>query len=419
MFSIPETYLKNLYWQASGNSLAQLINIFSLPLITRLFAPESMGLLGLALQYISLLTILISLRFEHLVVWPKENHDAQHLTRFVLKFGALSCLLWTFLCAIATTTFLVDSKLHIWLLLLPMTAYMLVCAQALQQLDQRSSSFKLSGMSELVNRCVNNGFVVIGGLFSFGGICLLLGVVLGQAAKILVFRRHFGLLRGLFFQDIFNAIRAAKCLKLFKLNGSLMLSHLMLSLTAVIPLTYIAFEWGKAEVGHFSLVLSTLALPTALFGNAMGQVFYQQSSKQFAQNKSFDRLLLSNLKLLMVMGIPCFSFVCFFGPDIYALVFGAPWAEAGKIASYYSVAAALSFFTTPFDRSGIIVNAWWYGPAWHLSRLITTAIVLVVAWFFELSFLHFMYILTLQISLMYTIDGIASFMFSRRNQAFS
>ena len=104
---------------------------------------------------------------------------------------------------------------------------------------------------------------------------------------------------------------------------------------------------------------------------------------------------------------------------MYALVFGAPWAEAGKIASYYSVAAALSFFTTPFDRSGIIVNAWWYGPAWHLSRLITTAIVLVVAWFFELSFLHFMYILTLQISLMYTIDGIASFMFSRRNQAFS
>ena len=182
-------------------------------------------------------------------------------------------------------------------------------------------------MSELVNRCVNNGFVVIGGLFSFGGICLLLGVVLGQAAKILVFRRHLDLLRGLFFQDIFNAIRAAKCLKLFKLNGSLMLSHLMLSLTAVIPLTYIAFEWGKAEVGHFSLVLSTLALPTALFGNAMGQVFYQQSSKQFAQNKSFDTTIIVKFKTLDGNGYSLFFICMFFWPGYVCAGF---WRTLGR-----------------------------------------------------------------------------------------
>ena len=274
------------------------------------------------------------------------ERDAQHFTRFVLKFGALSCLFWTSVCVIATTTLPIDSKFHIWILLLPLTAYILVCAQALQQFDQRSSGFKLSGISELLNRLANNGLAIVGGLLSLGGPCLILAVGVGQATKILVFKQHFRLLRGLFFRDIRTAIIAAKGLKLYRLNGSLIFSHLMLSVTAVIPLTYIAFEWSEAEVGYFSLVLSTLALPTALFGHAMGQVFYQQSLNQFAQNKSFDRLLLSNLKLLLLLGVPCFSLVYFFGQFMYALVFGAQWEEAGKIASFYTIAASFIFHYT-------------------------------------------------------------------------
>lgn len=419
MFSIPNLYLKNLYWQASGNSLAQLVNILSMPVITRLFTPGEMGLFGLALQYVSLLTILISFRFEHLIIWPKEDRDAQHFAKFVLKFGALACLTWTFLLATTAPILPIESEFHIWLLLMPIVAYTIITSQALQQIDQRSSNFKLSGISELLNRCTNNSLAILSGIISFGGLSLIIAVGIGQFSKSLIFRSHFGLFRGSFIKDIRDALTAARALRLYRLNLSLIFSHLMLSVTTVIPLSYIAFEWGEARVGQISLVFSTLALPTALFGNAVGQVFYQQSAKQFAQNRPFDELLFSNLKMLLLIGIPCFTIVHFFGPFLYTLVFGAPWAEAGRIASYYSIAAALSFFTTPFDRSGIIVNAWWYGSAWHFARLITTISVVGVSWIFEITFWDFIYLLIVQISVMYLIDGLASIIFAKRRKAYN
>ena len=65
------------------------------------------------------------------------------------------------------------------------------CAQALQQFDQRSSGFKLSGISELLNRLANNGLAIVGGLLSLGGPCLILAVGVGQATKILVIQTTF------------------------------------------------------------------------------------------------------------------------------------------------------------------------------------------------------------------------------------
>lgn len=418
MFSLSNTFVRNLYWQASGTSLAQLINILSFPVITRLFIPEEIGLFGLAMQYLAVFTILISFRLEHLVLWPAKDEDAQHFVKFVLRFGLLFCLFWTCVCVAVSYVTPIPSEFHIWFWLLPTIAYLLVCAQGLQQFDQRSGNFKPSGLAELANRCANSGVAIGTGFLSFGGLSLLIAVGVGQFVKAAIFFRHLSLLTGSWFDDFTRLVKIAKGLKVYRLNGSLISSHLMLSLTALLPMSYIAFEWGEEQVGYTSLVMSTLALPTAFLGNAMGQVFYQQSAKVFAQNKAFTGLMLANMKLLLVLGVPFFALIFVFGPNIYALVFGAVWAEAGHIASFYSIAAAFSFFTTPFDRSGIIVNAWWYGPLWHCVRLMTTVAVLFISWFFELSFWNFLLFLTAQMSVMYIVDGVASFIFSTRVKAF-
>ena len=78
------------------------------------------------------------------------------------------------------------------------------------------------------------------------------------------------------------------------------------------PLWFIASTWGNQFVGYFSLVLSTLALPTRLFGTAVGQVFYQRASKTFSENKPFVKLLLSSAFVLFLIALPGFSFVYFF-----------------------------------------------------------------------------------------------------------
>lgn len=370
------------------------------------------------MQYLGLFTILISFRFEQLIVLPLRDIDAQKLTKLVIKLGLASCVLWTIVCAAIVKLPVISDQYYPWVMMLPFTAYTMVVAQVFQQLDHRSGNFKSSGLSEFVNRLINSCVSLTAGVLAWGGIWLWFAVSVGQLCKAVMFNRHFNLLLGPLPNDIRMGLNCAKRLKLFKLNGSLVFSHAMLAITTIVLLSFVAFNWTSADAGYLSLVMSTLALPSTLMGNAVGQVFYQQASYQFSRKQSFDALMISNMKLLIIIAVPTFSLVFFFGPLMYTTVFGGAWFKAGVIASYYSVAAALSFITSPFDRSGIVVNAWWYGPSWHFVRLTSTLVIVGVAWLLNLDFEEFIILYVLQLSVIYVIDVVASLCFSRRTTPF-
>ena len=370
------------------------------------------------MQYLGLFTILISCRFEQLIIIPLKDADAQKLTKLVLKMGLVSCVFWTIVCGAFVRVPAIPNHYYPWVMTLPITAYIMVVAQAFQQLDQRSGNFKLSGLSEFINRLINSSVSLAAGALALGGGWLWFAVSFGQAGKAFIFKRHLKLISGTLPSDIRKGFICAKRLKLFHLNVSLISSHAMLAVTAIVPLSFVAFNWSGEEAGYLSLVMSTLALPSTVLGNAVGQVFYQQATHQFSKNLPFFDLFISNAKFLMIFGVPCFLLVFFYGPLMYTIVFGEGWKTAGVIASYYSVAAGLSFLTTPFDRAGIVVNAWWYGPSWHFMRLITTLSLVGVSWWLELEFFEFIFLYVVQLSAMYVIDALASFCFSRRTVPF-
>ena len=274
-------------------------------------------------------------------------------------------------------------------------------------------------MSEVANRA-GNGLVSIGaGLLGFPGIWLGVATAAGFVGKLLVVG---GALRAVSFAPVRGALTGRTRIRaqgLENLLGSMIVSHGMLAITTLAPLAYIGYRYGEEFTGQFALVLGTLALPTTLVGNAIGQVFYQRASQLFANGSTFSALLLANSRLLFFIALPAFLFVALTGPFLYPLVFGSQWYVAGETAQIYAVAAAFSFMTVPFDRSGLIVNAWWYGPSWHFGRLVTTLGVVILSEAVAAPYLTFVVLLTIQSLLLYIVDGGASYLFSRRNTKFS
>ncbi len=280
-------------------------------------------------------------------------------------------------------------------------------------------NFRRSGISEVANRAGNSLVSVGAGLLGLPGIWLGFGTGAGIVCKILVLA---GALKPVAFAPVQGAITGQKRIrtqKFERLLGSLILSHGMLAITALVPLVYIGYRYGEALTGQFALVLGTLALPTTLLGNAVGQVFYQRASQQFASGARFVSLLLANARMLLFIALPSFLFVVLTGPFLYSFIFGAQWYVAGQTAQIYAVAAAASFMTVPFDRSGLIVNAWWYGPSWHFGRLVTTLGVIGLCEVVSASYMTFVLLLTIQCVLLYIVDGGASYLFSRRDKKFS
>jgi O-antigen/teichoic acid export membrane protein len=419
VFTLDKTYLKNIRWQGMGNTVAQVVNILSLPIISRLFTPGELGMLNMFVEALAFVSIVMSFRVEHVVMLPRKDREADELFAFVFSFGVLSCTVCTALFAVVAVLGVVPSDYRIWALLLPVTAFFMVFSQAAQQLSQRSADFMHSGLSEAVNRFSNSLFSIIAGAFGATGLVLGIAVAIGFLFKSLTF---FSLLSNLstnLLRAVLVGLRRIRRQGLQRLLGSLIVSHGMLAVTSIMPLWFIAERWGNDYVGYFSLVLSTLALPTRLLGTAVGQVFYQRASSTFAAEKPFRKLLVSNAKLLILIAVPGFSIVFFFGPFLYPFVFGQEWAIAGQVAQYYVFAATLSFLSVPFDRSGLIVNAWWYGPSWHIGRMVTTFAVIYFSELYNATFFGFLFWLTIQASTMYVIDASATYLFSLRTHPFT
>lgn len=401
-----------------GNMAAQAVNILSLPIISRLYSPSELGMLSMFVEALAFVSIVISFRVEHVVMLPRKDREAVELFAFVFGFGILSCILFTALVVVLAVLGVIPSDYRLWALFLPVTAFLMVVSLAVQQLSQRSADFKRSGLSEAVNRFSNSLFAIIAGAFGAPGIVLGIAVAIGSFFKSLMFLSLFRNLSTHLLRAAFVGLRRIRRQGVERLLGGLILSHGMLAVTGLAPLWFISARWGNDYVGYFSLVLTTLALPTRLLGTAVGQVFYQRASSTFAAEKPFRELLLSNAKLLILIAVPGFSIVFFFGPFLYPFVFGQEWAMAGQVAQYYVFAAALSFLTVPFDRSGLIVNAWWYGASWHLARLLTTLAVIYFIELYNATFFEFLFWLTIQASAMYVIDALATYLFSSRIRPF-
>ena len=90
-FLISTQYFKDILWQASGNTIAQIIGILGIPILTRLFSPEDFAIQALFLQLSGFLAGILAYRFDYLIVIPKYNFHANLLgcSYFLLVFAVL------------------------------------------------------------------------------------------------------------------------------------------------------------------------------------------------------------------------------------------------------------------------------------------------------------------------------------------
>ena len=59
-----------------GTTVAQAIPIIISPILTRIYSPEEFGLLILFMSIVSILSVIVSLRYERAIIQPLDDEDA-------------------------------------------------------------------------------------------------------------------------------------------------------------------------------------------------------------------------------------------------------------------------------------------------------------------------------------------------------
>lgn len=412
---MPSSYWRDVIWQASGNSMAQVVGVLGIPIMTRLYTPQDFAIQSLFIQLVTLGTAIVTWRYEYFVQLPRTRGNVRALNSLIAILGlvsivVLSPILWLVrepLAQLMGTTALAS-----WLVFVPITAVLISWALATQNNAQRFGDFKTSGLSELAGKITYVIAGISGGVAQLGASGLIATTALGaigKAAFIAVKRPVWGRFA---LRARLSRVRLVST-KYLKLGNSTVIAHLLSSLAIAAPQIAIARLYGETVLGQFALVLATIYLPSSLLGAAIGHVYYQRAAQLHSQGKSFFKLWRATAYKLALIGLPVYTAISLASSVAYPIVFGAQWELAGNLAMWMSIAAYGSFVSGPMDRTCLIVNAGLYSIIWGGFRLLSTLFVIALAYYFLFTPMQFTAALVLQMCTAYSIDFMMGFRFSQ------
>ena len=117
-----------------------------------------------------------------------------------------------------------------------------------------------------------------------------------------------------------------------------------------LPAILLATLFSPAIAGFYMLAQRTLSLPSALVGQALGQVLYGQCRHAIA-NRQLGKIIRKMVYILSAVILVPTIVVMAWGGEIFGLVFGAAWNQSGQFATWLIIAVAVQFVYSPISMA--------------------------------------------------------------------
>jgi len=346
-------FTQNAAVLGGGTALAQGVLVLAAPLLSRLYSPDDMGLMGLYISYFGFVTVAASLRYETAIVSAPDRRQASYLTVAAMLL-VLPCSL---VCAAALYVLIRWSVLGFGhlpvftaLLVIPSVLLTGIFA-ALRYWFVREESFNTVSKALVIQNSARSLWQVGFGALRSGWLGLIAGDILGRGAGIgRMLRCAWPAISSETFplksKKIAEVLRSYYKFPVYSLP-----SALLDSLAISIPLPLIAGLYGPEPAGHFSLVLRVLSLPLALVGTSVGDAFHGRMASHVREEPNEGaKFFYRTARGLFLLGIGPAILLVLFGENIFRLVFGQNWALAGKLATAMAPWTLAQLVVSPLSR---------------------------------------------------------------------
>ena len=345
---------RNITLLVGGTAGAQGLVILSAPIITRLYDPGHFGLLAAYSALLSIFGVIDTLRYELAIPLPEEDKSAANLVAICIISNAFYTILTSVIIYLYKTEIALFMKLpeladYLWLL--PLGILLSGTYKTFSYWAIRKKSFKVVA-STRIKQSIATGFIQVLAYKLQG-----LGLLLGQACSHAVGMFQLG---KTFFSDCgFSQVNKTdlketavryKDFPLYSTWGALFN-------TAGVQLPPLLFTilFNPAVAGLYTLANRVLSLPMNLVGTAIGQVFFAEAPQANREDR-LGQLVLKLHNTLASFGMaPCLALIIA-GPQLFSLVFGENWIQAGEFARYMAPWLYLGFVTSPLSTVFIILE---------------------------------------------------------------
>jgi len=346
------TFLGNVGTMMGGNIFAQAITFFTAPVITRIYNPNDFGAFAFVWAYVSVLSIIASMRYEYAIVIEKNQNTAVNvLTLCIAIAGIVSSILFLIIIlAGQPLAALLNSKNYTNLFyLLPLAVFVSSAYNSLTFWYTRLKKFTTLAICRLTSTSVIAIIKISLGFFwGSSALFLLWGNIFGISIIVVILIIIF--LKNNLSLLVANVSRSnlIHCGKKYKnLPKYHAWNGLLNSVSQNLPIFLLAHFFSPQILGFYGLSNMVLRRPMNLVSESFSKVFLEKASKEINNRKKLREIHVKTTIGLVGIAIVPYFIIGIFGEYIFSIVFGEKWGMAGFYAQLLAPWLFMGFINPP------------------------------------------------------------------------
>ena len=325
---IKSSGVRNFAKLLSANVVAQVIGLVVYPILTRIYTPEDFGMLNLFLSISGVLTILATAEYYNAIVLPKEEsesisvvHVCICLLLLMVGFTGVSVCFSHEIAMVFKVPKLAD---YYWMM--PILVLVLGGWNILNYWYIRCARYNSVSAYQL-----SQSMLSAGGKLGFGYAGYLSGGMIYSTVLAPTLSLLISILRSRKLIAKFATFSWSKTIESARRYTNLPFYSLPRSfinmLAGQLPVLLLTPIFGSKYVGWWSMALLLGFIPISVITRSVYQIMYQYTTERVNNNRPIYAYFQRFTLLVLTLGIPFFSVLGYFMPDLTLLFLGEGWSE--------------------------------------------------------------------------------------------
>ncbi|MGR5341950.1 oligosaccharide flippase family protein [Vibrio astriarenae] len=373
------SFVKNILRLASSSLFAKGLGFALMPIISRIYSAEEMGVYTSAMSLILVVGSLSNLRFCDGIPVVQSKYRA-------ITLLVISLVLSAMLSGIITIPLIyvyfgsLESISNLLVIVIVFGCIIFSSYESLSQYAVRVGRFKELAKSQFSQALSSSIIKLSLGYMGLGSIGLVIGGAFNQGGGLII------LLKGINIKTRNNLYYYTGVVKKSIIYPRYRLpSKLFLLVSQSIPIIYFSRLYSMEELGSLGLVVSTISAMSSLIVNNIRKVYYGKSAELFRKKHCIRKITTKTVVVMGLISLPFSSVLYLYSKEIFTIVFGQQWHLAGEYAKYYSIYVLSSFMAgTVIDYFNVVgkIRQYFY---LNFVRLILIILSFSVAYFLLLD----------------------------------
>ena len=414
-------FLKNVAKLATGTTIAQSISIFTAPVLYRIYDKTDYGTLGLYMAILGVIGVFSTFQYTEVILLERNDEDAKKvmwLNRLINIIVAFSVLMIIIPFREKIGSWFNNNDIAQWLYLIPVSLFFSGQNQIFRVWANRKKEYNILATNSIITAISVPVFSISIGLYHKGPLGLFIGLLSSHIIPPIILLIFLSKSENLGFKYLdFNFCKKSIVQnKQFPIFG--LPSEFINRLTLQLPVFMLSKFTNPGVVGIYNLCVRMLALPIQLIGGAIGEVFKQKITESKAALGNYKHVFLQTFKILLSLSIVPIIVITFFGPDLFAFVFGETWRDSGEFAKILILMFSLKFIVSPLSFSFILSKRLKEDFYWHCWMLLSNCIIFYLGFSLFEDYMATITLFSINFSLIYLVYGYRSFKFSTLSNEF-